>query len=41
MTKITIEVDDNDVREAFEWAGEITALLEKILLTIENKKEDS
>ena len=30
MTKITIEVDDNDLREAFEWAGEVTLLLQEI-----------
>ena len=30
MTNITIEVDDNDVREAFELAGEVTRLLQEI-----------
>tara|TARA_B100000676_G_scaffold127462_1_gene126531 strand:+ start:247 stop:372 length:126 start_codon:yes stop_codon:yes gene_type:complete len=41
MTKITIEIDDDDAREALEWAGEVTALLEKIVSILENKKEDS
>ena len=41
MTKIIIEIDDSDAREALEWAGEVTALLEKIVSILENKKEDS
>ena len=41
MTKITIEIDDDDTREALEWAAEVTALLEKIVSILENKKEDS
>ena len=29
MTKITIEVDDNDLREAFQWDGDVNLLFKR------------
>ena len=42
MTKITIEVDDNDLREAFQWAGEVTLLLQEIKeeISYQSRKKD-
>ena len=42
MTKITIEIDDDDAREALAWAGEVTQLLQEIKEEIrrQNGKQD-